>query len=181
MRPEVLAGVLAGLVSCFNAALAAYSDPSVLTIEGGQHGPAAQYQVERLRSDFENVEIKTRTPWTKAGEVVTYRGPKIADVLRQHELDLGKSVQFIAYDNFTSEITIEEIRTYGPIFAIDRSCEDADRQAGRCTSDQIFTPLAPEEQGPIFLVWPYEELPEAYVPARNSIWVWFVVAVRPSL
>ena len=136
--------------------------------------------MERLRTNFENVEIETRTPWTKDGREVTYRGPKIADVLREHELDLGRSVQFIAYDNFTSEITIEEIQTYGPIFAIDRACLDADRKSGRCAPDQTFTPLAPEEQGPIFLAWPYEELPASYVPARNSIWVWFVVAVRPS-
>jgi len=181
MRPEALAGVLAGLITWVNVAQPSYTNPSVLTIEDGQRGEAGRYRVEQLRSDFENVEIETRTPWTKNGDVVTYRGPKIADVLKQHELDVGKSVQFIAYDNFTSEITIEEIRTYGPIFAIDRACEEADRQTGRCASDQAFTALAPEEQGPIFLVWPYEELPESYVPARNSIWVWFVVAVRPSL
>ncbi len=180
MRAEALAGAIAGLIVFGNAAAVAYTHPDVLIIEAGKRGQAGQYHVEKLRSDFENVEIKTRTPWTKDGEVVTFRGPKIADVLRRHELDSGKSVQFIAYDNFTSEITIDEIQTYGPIFAIDRACEDADRQSGRCAHDQGFTPLAPEEQGPIFLVWPYEELPAAYVPARNSIWVWFVVAVRPS-
>ncbi|MDQ6436315.1 hypothetical protein RB623_19835 [Mesorhizobium sp. LHD-90] len=180
MRAETLAGALAGLIACAQAAVAAYTDPNVLTIEGGKQGEAGQYHIERLRSDFENVAIETRTPWTKDGEVVTYRGPKIADILREHELDLGKSVQFIAYDNFTSEVTVEEIQTYNPIFAIDRACVDTDRQSGRCAPDQSFTQLAPEEQGPIFLVWPYEDLPESYVPARNSIWVWFVVAVRPS-
>lgn len=180
MRAETLTGVLVGLIACTHAAVAAYTGPNVLTIEGGKLSKAGQYQVEQLRSDFENVEIETRTPWTKDGEVVTYRGPKIADILREHELDRGKSVQFIAYDNFTSEVTVEEIQTYNPIFAIDRACIDTDWQSGRCTSGQSFTQLAPEEQGPIFLVWPYEDLPESYVPARNSIWVWFVVAVRPS-
>lgn len=180
MRPETFACAIAGLVALGHTAAVAFTHPDVLIIEAGKRGEAGQYHVERLRSDFENVEIKTRTPWTKDGEVVTFRGPKIADVLRRHELDSGKSVQFIAYDNFTSEITIEEIRTYDPIFALDRACQDADRQSGRCAPSQDFTPLAPEEQGPIFLVWPYEKLPAAYVPARNSIWVWFVVAVRPA-
>jgi hypothetical protein len=180
MRRKTFTSAMAGVIACAHAAVAAYTEPNVLTIEGVTQGEAEQYHVDRLRSEFENITIETRTPWTKDGEVVTYRGPKIADVLRQHELDRAKSVQFIAYDNFTSEITIEEIQTYGPIFAVDRACVETDRQSGRCTPDQTFTPLAPEEQGPIFLVWPYEDLPDSYVPARNSIWVWFVVSVRPT-
>lgn len=179
MRFEAINGAMLGLLVSATAAIAIYNDPSILTLEGQNRVPSQQYEVERLRSDFDNKEIETRTPWTKDGEVITYRGPRIADVLRKHGLDSGKSVQFIAYDNFTSEILIEEISTYDPIFAIDRACQDADRASGRCTAEQEFTPLSPEEQGPIFLVWPYDQLPTAYVPARNSIWVWFVVAVRP--
>jgi len=161
-------------------ALVAYSDPSVLTIEDAARRPAAQHDIEQLRTEYENVAIETRTPWTTNGEAIVFRGPRILDVLRSHKLDENESVQFIAYDNFTSEITLDEIRSYGPIFAIDRACTDVDRQSKRCSSDQAFTPLAPKEQGPIFLVWPYHDLPTAYVPARNSIWVWFVVAVRAA-
>ncbi|CAG0981748.1 MAG: hypothetical protein F9K19_22045 [Rhizobiaceae bacterium] len=179
MRPKALIAGIAGLVGVVSTALAAYTDPSILTIEGEQRTVSDRYPVERLRSEFQNVEIETRTPWTKDGEVVKFRGPRIADVLRKHGLSSSKSVQFIAYDNFTSEILLEEINTYNPIFAIDRACQNMDRKLGRCSADQQFTPLSPDEQGPIFLVWPYDRLPTAYVPARNSIWVWFVVAVRP--
>ena len=179
MRPKMFAAVVSGMVVSVTAALAAYTDPNILTIEGEQQSVSGRYPVERLRAEFENVEIETRTPWTKEGQVVKFRGPRIADVLRKHGLNSSKSVQFIAYDNFTSEIRLEEINTYDPIFAIDRACQRVDREAGRCSTDQAFTPLSPDEQGPIFLVWPYDRLPTAYVPARNSIWVWFVVAVRP--
>ena len=179
MRLRTFGVTLAGTVASISLAFAAYTDPSVLTIEDTTRGPAARHDVEQLRTEYENVKIETRTPWTKDGEIVTFSGPRILDVLRNHGLDAKASVQFIAYDNFTSEITLDEIRSYNPIFAIDRGCTDADRQSKRCLQDQAFTPLAPEEQGPIFLVWPYEDLPTAYVPARNSIWVWFVVAVRP--
>lgn len=179
MRFDTFLGALSGLLALASMAVAAYTDPSVLTIEGDQRTISGRYPVERLRSDFENVEIATRTPWTMEGETIKFRGPRIADVLRRHGLQGDQSVQFIAYDNFTSEILLEEIQSYQPIFAIDRACVSADVQSGRCNTDQEFTPLSPEEQGPVFLVWPYDQLPAEYVPARNSIWVWFVVAVRP--
>ncbi len=179
MRFDTFPGALSGLLALASMAVAAYTDPSVLTIEGDQRTVSDRYPVERLRSDFDNVEIETRTPWTNEGDAIRFRGPRIADVLLKHGLDSAKSVQFIAYDNFTSEILLEEIQSYQPIFAIDRACVSADVQSGRCKTDQEFTPLSPEEQGPVFLVWPYDQLPAEYVPARNSIWVWFVVAVRP--
>lgn len=179
MQHKTLAFGLLGAIACVRIGLAAYSDPGVLTIEDVKGTPASRQNVEQLRTDYENVEIRTRTPWTKDGELIVFRGPRILDVLARHDLDAQPSVQFIAYDNFTSEVTLDEIRTFEPIFAIDRACTDADHQTGRCSTDQAFTPLTPEEQGPIFLAWPYDELPRAYVPARNSIWVWFVVAVRP--
>jgi hypothetical protein len=34
------------------------------------------------------------------------------------------------------------------------------------------------EKGPIFIVWPYDKLPDTYVPARNAIWVFFPVILR---
>lgn len=174
----IVSGLLAATVSC-GGLLAAYDDPTILTIEDASGSPLEQYPVERLRSDFENVEIETPTPWTTETEPTRYRGPRISDVLQRHRFDAGNSVQFVAYDNFVSEILIEEIDAYGPIFAVDRACLDDDHETGLCSAGQDFTPLVPEEQGPIFLVWPFDQLPAAYVPARNSIWVWFVVAVRP--
>lgn len=180
MRCDTFVGAIAGLFAVASMAIAANPDPGTLTIEGKQRMDSEQYSIERLRSDFENIEIKTRTPWMKEGETTRFRGPRIADVLRKHEMGSSKSVRFVAYDNFTSEILVEEVEDYQPIFAIDRACSSADIDTGRCISGQEFTPLSPEEQGPIFLVWPYDELPAEYVPARNSIWVWFVVAVRPG-
>lgn len=176
----VVAGIL-GIVASTNVHGATYLDPTVLNIENADEIVTKRYKIDQLRIEYENVSIRTRNPWTRKEEFITYRGPKILDVLQRHQLDRGDSVQFVAYDNFSSEITMSEIRTYDPIFAIDRACENADRKSGRCTKDQVFTPLSPEEQGPIFLVWPFDKLPPGYVPMRNSIWVWFVVAVRPSL
>lgn len=180
MRFKTLGGAAIVLAGSISVLFAAYSDPSILTIESAANVPAAAYRIDELRSDFANREIVTRTPWTKSEEQIRYKGPGIMDVLKKHGLDSGASVQFVGYDDFISEILLEEIRTYDPIFAIERECGEPDRESGRCTAGQEFTPLTTEEQGPIFLVWPYGELPTAYVPARNSIWVWFVVAVRSA-
>lgn len=173
-------GLVAGSFLGISPVLAASDDPYTLSIQSQDRVTSNQYHVDELRSEFENVILETRTPWTKNEQVINYRGPRIADVLRQNGLASGNSVHFVAYDNFTSEVTLDEIETFQPIYAIDRACVEKDVQAGRCGVGQQFTPLSPEEQGPIFLVWPYDQLPAAYVPARNSIWVWFVVAVRPA-
>lgn len=179
MRASLAVSGLFAMAVSGGELFAAYADPTILTIEDASGVALEQYPTEQLRSDFENHEIETRTPWTTEGETTRYRGPRIADVMRRHGLDSGNSVQFVAYDNFVSEILIEEIEIYDPILAIDRACLDNDRDTGRCAAGQEFTELMPEEQGPIFLVWPFDLLPAAYVPARNSIWVWFAVAVRP--
>jgi hypothetical protein len=179
MRSRTFGGAIAAVAYFGSGALASYSDPTILTIESAPNTPPAAYTIEELRSDFPNQEILTRTPWTKEGEQIRYKGPAIMDVLQKHRLNADESVHFVGYDDFISEVLIEEIRTYDPIFAIERECQEEDRESGRCATDQEFTTLTAEEQGPIFLVWPYDDLPTAYVPARNSIWVWFVVAVRP--
>lgn len=85
-----------------------------------------------------------------------------------------------AFDEFLTQVRMQEIDDYEPILAIERACTDEDLRQGRCTEGQDFLPLPMREAGPFFIVWPIEALPESYVPARNSIWVWFVVALRPA-
>ncbi|MEZ5784621.1 MAG: hypothetical protein R3D70_24240 [Rhizobiaceae bacterium] len=117
MRYETLVIIAAGLTVCGSMAIAAYSDPSILNIEDKQRIAWEQYPIERLRSEFENVVLETRTPWTKGDETIRFRGPRIADVLTRHGFDSSESVDFVAYDNFTSEIRIEEIEAFQPIFS----------------------------------------------------------------
>jgi hypothetical protein len=116
---------------------------------------------------------------SKRRETIRFRGPFVKDVLARHAMTGPSAVQFIAYDNFVSEIRMEEINAYMPILAIERECLADDRSKGVCAADQEYRPLSTKDSGPIFIVWPFEKLPTSYVPARNSIWVWFVVAIRP--
>ena len=159
---------------------AASDDPNVLVVESSTADLVEYYPIERLRREFPIHELETRTPWMDRGEALRYRGPHAADVLRRHGLMNGVSVRFVAYNNFVAEILLDEIVAYDPILAIERACDEQDRVVGRCAAGEEYTLLTTDEQGPIFLVWPYKRLPSAYIPARNSIWVWFVVAIRPT-
>lgn len=160
--------------------IAADSDPKVLVVEGRIADVAEHYPIERLRREFLNDDVETKTPWMERGEAIRYRGPRVADILERHGLMDGVSVQFVAYNNFVSEVSLKEIVAYDPILAIERGCDEQDRVVGRCAAGEEYTLLTTDEQGPIFLVWPYDRLPSSYIPARNSIWVWFVVTIRPT-
>jgi hypothetical protein len=181
-RRAFLAGIAFALAAAaVYSAFGAYDDPKRLSVEAAPGQVLATYTVDQLKKEFPLQSLTTQTPWTKDGETIRFRGPFVKDVLARHGLAGQGSVQFIAYDNFVSEIRMEEIDAYTPILAIERECSVDDRSKGICAAGQEFRPLSTKESGPIFIVWPLDKLPAAYVPARNSIWVWFVVAVRPVL
>lgn len=174
-----VAGMVTAMSAVFQSAFGAYDDPTRFSVEEAPGKVAATYSVDELKTEFPLQSLETQTPWTKNGEKIVFRGPLVKDVLARHAIDGQSAVRFTAYDNFVSEIRMEEIDAYAPILAIERQCSADDRQQGICTADQEYRPISIKESGPIFIVWPFERLPPFYVPARNSIWVWFVVAVRP--
>lgn len=182
MRRELIAllsvGVFA-LVPMAAPVLGAYVDPNLLSVEKAPGDILATYSIDQLKTEFPNQTYATRTPWTGEGETTTFRGPLFKSILAKHGFDAKSAVQVIAYDNFVSEIRLDEINNYSPILAVERQCTGKDRRGGQCQGGQDFRPITLRESGPIFIVWPYDQLPNDYVPARNSIWVWFVVALRP--
>ncbi|MFD9900937.1 hypothetical protein [Mesorhizobium sp. NPDC059025] len=136
------------------------------------------YTIEDLKKQFQQQTYKTRTPWTKEDERIVFRGPFLRDVLSKSGIYNGLNIRIIAYDDFTSDILSEEIEQYDPILAVEQSCTDSDRTKGNCDSNQEFRSITMLEKGPIFVVWPFDRLPRGYIPARNSIWVFFPVVLR---
>jgi hypothetical protein len=173
------AAFMAAMATVFHPAFGEYEDPRQLSVEAAPGKVLAIYTLDQLKSEFSLQSLETQTPWTKDGEKIGFRGPLVKDVLARHGLTGQSAVQFIAYDNFVSEIRMEEINAFSPILAIERKCSADDRKQGTCAANQEYRRLNTKDSGPIFIVWPFEQLPAAYIPARNSIWVWFVVAVRP--
>jgi hypothetical protein len=170
----------------FAAALSsapAYSaghDPTVISIEKEAGESLATYTFEQLKQDFPQHEIDTATPWSKADEKFKYRGPLLKDVVAKNQIDTRKNVEVTAFDNYITKITNEEIAAYAPIVALEKACTDADRSSGACTAHQDFKPLSLDDGGPYYIVWPLDQLPKSYIPARNSIWVWFAIKLRPA-
>jgi hypothetical protein len=179
LRLAVAAAVMLAAHSA-QAAPAGHDDPQVLSIENASGQTTAKYGLDQLRRDFPLRVMDTRTPWTAGGEVIRFRGPDLAEVLARNGLADEGSIEASAYDDFVTTIRMDEIAEYKPILALERACTDADRKTGRCKEGEEFRPLTMEDSGPYSIIWPYDQLPSSYVPGRNSIWVWFVVVLRPA-
>lgn len=173
--------VMAASVACLSVPASAVDvlDPNIMTIKDVQGEPVESFSTEQLKTVFEQQTYDTRTPWTAEGETVIYRGPLLNDVLSKTGQANGASVRVTAYDDFYSDITMEEIGSYNPIIAVERNCTEEDRQSAVCAPEQEFRPISMVEKGPMFMVWPYDSLPDYYHPSRNAIWVFFPVSVQP--
>jgi hypothetical protein len=160
------------------AANGGFDNPNKITVQDTSGNEIDTFSIEQLKAGFSQQAYNTRTPWTQQGEKIVYRGPLLTDVLAKSGLGKSPAIKVIAYDNFVSEIRMDEIQTYRPILAVERQCTQDDRVHDRCEADQEFRPISMVEKGPIFIVWPYDKLPDTYVPARNAIWVFFPVILR---
>ncbi|RWG57953.1 MAG: hypothetical protein EOQ65_21475 [Mesorhizobium sp.] len=155
------------------------SDPEKLVIETDAGTQLVSYGIDMMKKQFPVRERATRTPWTKTGEVERFRGVFLKDLLAKHDLDEHAVVEVRADDGFMARVPKADIDSYAPMIAYEKACTDADRHTGRCDADDTYRPLDIDESGPFFVVWPYDNLPASYIPARNNLWVWWVIAVRP--
>lgn len=157
-----------------------HEDPELLIIEDASGTPVGEYTPDDLKSNFTIHDRVTQTPWTDDGEEIHYRGVFLKDILAQHGLDELQSVEVFADDDFLAVIGMDDIEDYSPLIAFELSCTDQDRTEAICSDDQEFRALELDDRGPYFLVWPYQDLPDHYVPSRNNLWVWWIIGIRPA-
>ena len=167
-------------LTCQSLANANAADMTILSIERSKGMVLEKYSPDAIKTAFTMHVLDTRTPWTKDGKAVRFRGPFLLEVLAKNHLDSVKSIQAYAYNDFVTEIEMSEIRQFSPILAMERQCTDEDRKTAKCAVGQAYAPLSVKDGGPYYLVWPMDQLPQSYVPTRNSIWVWFVATIRPA-
>lgn len=154
------------------AAQGAFTD--TLKIIGSNGAEIRTYAFEQLQADFTAKEITTATPWSAEGVTYTYRGIALDDILQRYGLAQGHdTITVNAADDFRADIPIKMIETYQPIIALERGCVDEDYEARRCAKGQTMMKLGPKDFGPLFLVWPRDDVPGA-ADAYNSYWVWFI-------
>lgn len=177
--PAAIAVAGAVATVSFAQVTSAAPDPEKLVIETEAGNQLISYGIDMMKRQFPVRERATRTPWTRTGEVVRFRGVFLKDLLAKHDLDEHAAVEVRADDGFMARVPKADIDSYAPMIAYEKECTDADRQTGKCNADDTYRPLDIHESGPFFVVWPYDNLPASYIPARNNLWVWWVIAVRP--
>ena len=125
----------------------------VLTVSGAVSRPNVDGSPPRHQFDAEMIDalpvhtVHTRTPWHQGR--VAFTGPLLADVLAQAGAT-GRTVQMTALNDYQVRMPLDEVLPYRPILA---------RRA-----DGVV--LAVREKGPLFLMFPFDELPDA----RNDLY-----------
>lgn len=180
MLRSTLAVIFALALPLTSAAEEIPLDPNELSVQDASGKNIAVFSVKQLQAEFPQQTYDTRTPWTSDSEKIEYRGPLLTNVLAKAGITAAQEVKVVAYDNFVSDIRMDEIRSYNPILAVERRCNENDKASSLCPPGQDFRPISMVEKGPIFIVWPFDQLPASYVPARNSIWVFFPVILRAA-
>lgn len=130
----------------------------VLTVNhpGGQ----ATFDMRTLQA-LPQVTLKVLTPWY--ARPVTFQGPRLRDVLAAAGAR-GTQIEAVAVNDYSAMIPFDDVDSYDVIVAV--------RMNGRR--------LSPRDRGPLFVVYPYDKLPEdQVVPAQDrSVWQLDVLNVR---
>ena len=118
-------------------------DP-ILTISGRisrtNSGDRAMFDRDMLEA-LGVTSFKTNTPWYSS--VVTFEGVKMTTLMDRVQAK-GELLMVTALNDYTSDIPIEDFVRYEPILALKR--------------DGKY--MAISDKGPLFIVYPYDKVPE---------------------
>lgn len=120
---------------------------------------AAQFDYDKLKG-LETVSVKADFP--KGGDVYTFEGPLLADVLKAAGAD-GKMVTVQAIDGYAVEVAMQDLVDKGAVVALSRD----------------GVPFAIGDYGPTQIVFPRAERSElADMPDDNWVWSVFHISVQ---
>lgn len=150
---------------------------SDLSVKLSGNALTVEYSISELKEKYSSKTIKTQTPWSN-GEQVIYRGISLSDLLNESpSLDHVKEIEGSAVNGYSTILSIKDIVAFNPLLALQRKCSKADMLKMKC-DEGAYIPLATEDFGPIFLVWPYDSMPGSADPCDNSKWIWFFTGIR---
>lgn len=155
-----------------------YADPtrniSKMSIVNEHNEVIKTMTIGDLKSTFKEVEIVTKTPWSN-NKYNTYIGVRLLDILEKYALDKYDNIEGFAANDFSARISLQDIREFNPILAYGKKCPTKDEGC----EEGSYVPLTIKDSGPIYLVWPFDDLPEGVDPRDHSKWVWYIVGVKP--
>jgi hypothetical protein len=130
----------------------------VLTIDGMINDCNDGLEVRLDRAMIESLpqrEIKTQNPWDHG--IATYQGVLLRDLVNYVKAD-GKTLSFVALNDYRSDMPLEDAAKYDVILAYKR--------------DGIDLPV--RDKGPFFVVFPFTDVPELATEMRYAQSVWQV-------
>lgn len=138
------------------ASLPAPDEKPILTVVGSigvtNKDGAAQFDRAMLEA-LGPVSFETTTPWYSGP--VTFEGVPLAKVLKAVEAK-GKTLVAVALNNYSAELPVEDAMKYNVILALKRNGEY----------------MSVRDKGPLFIVYPYDSVPELKNQKFYSRSVW---------
>ena len=134
------------------------SDKIILEVSGAEDdasiGDTVTFNLDQLEA-LGTVEITTETPWTD-GKVV-FEGVPIS-ALFEHLGAAGTQIKFVALDDYTVTIPVDDLAEFEPILATRRD----------------GTPMRIRDKGPIWVIYPWSEFPEIQNEENYAKAIWQV-------
>lgn len=168
-----IASLVLMLSSHYSYAVRAFS-LSELHVADLHNQEIAIMTIDDLKSSFKEVTIHTKTPWSDK-RYETFIGVHLLDVLERFDLDKYDNIEGFAANDFSTRISLQDIREFNPVLAYGKKCPTKDEGC----EEGSYVPLTIKDSGPIYLVWSFDDLPEGVDPRDHSKWVWYIVGVKP--
>ena len=138
------------------------ADPVILTVDG-TIGNTNDAGVASLgRADLEALPqavVTTATPWTKG--VRRFEGVRLSDLLAHLDAG-GKTLKAVALNDYKVEVPVADAERFGVLVAL--------RVDGE--------PMTVRDKGPLWLIYPLDDLPAAERPLAQTRMIWQLRSLR---
>jgi len=132
--------------------------PVILSVEGmiNQCNDGLEVHLDKAMIEaLPKKDIRTENPWDHGPS--TYQGVLLRDLLKYVGAD-GKVLSISALNDFRAELSVADVEKYDVILAYKRDGAD----------------LPVRDKGPLFVVFPFSDVPELATEARYAQSVWQV-------
>lgn len=159
----ILLTMLVGFCTgAYAAPLPAPTGPVILTVTGAIQNGNAEGRADFDRAMLESLgvaELATSTPWTEG--VPVFRGVKAVKLLDALGVTKG-TLKATAINDFSVDIDVADLRQYDALLAWEQDGHE----------------LRVRDRGPLWIVWPRDQVPELRDEADNAKWIWQLKALE---
>ena len=167
MKSSYLAGiVLSGMLvvsSAYAQTLPSPTGPVLLTVTGNitntnKNGNAAEFDRAMLMK-LEVLDKKTMTPWSEGVDL--YRGPLLRSVMAAVGAKSGE-LSVTALNDYSAKVPKKDGEDYDVILALDLNGK----------------PMSVRDKGPLFLLYPFSDLPSLNNEVIHNRSVWQIKSIN---